>query len=49
MSTGYVITLVTAGIVLAALLCMVAVVIAVRWTRHHPDRGHPHARHGHRV
>ncbi|MEV6325316.1 hypothetical protein AB0M45_29675 [Nocardia sp. NPDC051787] len=40
MATGEVIAVVVVGIVVAAMLCMVALLIAVRWTRRHPDRRH---------
>ncbi|WP_157172532.1 hypothetical protein [Nocardia pneumoniae] len=40
MATGEVIAVVAVGIVVAAVLCMVALLIAVWWTRRHPDHRH---------
>lgn len=40
MSAGEVVALSAAAIVLAAILCSLAVVIAVWWVQRHPRRGH---------
>lgn len=42
MGTGEVIVFVASGVVLAALLCLFVLVVAVRWTRRHPDRENRH-------
>ncbi|MEV5837633.1 hypothetical protein [Nocardia sp. NPDC052112] len=45
MSTGAVIALTILGVATAAVICSMALLVAVRWTRRHPDH---HGRKAHR-